>query len=168
VEQGRSQTPGVGGGADRLADELAADLLGRQVGVGAKRAAALCGALDRAGDAEVDQPRRQAHDDVVRLDVEVEPAALRHVLQGAGDVGRQRQQLLQRDRAVATDQPPQRGTVEVLDQQVRPGPSSTRSKPRTSIGCASAPNASASRARSRSAFSSPTRSGRRTLATASA
>ena len=59
------------------------------------------GASERPGDAEVDQPRRRAHDDVRGLDVEVHPALGRHVVQRRGDVHRERQQLLERQRRPA-------------------------------------------------------------------
>jgi hypothetical protein len=75
--------------------------------------------LEGPGDAEVDQPRRHSHDDVVGLHVEMDEARSGHVLKRAGEVQGERQCLLERQGAAALDQPPQRGPLEVLDQQVR-------------------------------------------------
>ena len=83
------------------------------------RTAAACS--KRAGDAEVDQPRRGAHDDVARFDVEVHHAFGGEVVQRGGDVQRQRQHLLERERTVARDQLVERRTFQVLEQQVREG-----------------------------------------------
>ena len=79
-------------------------------------------AVEVAGDAQVDQPRRHAHHDVVRLHVEMGHALGAHVVQGRGDVERQRQQLLEGQGAAPLDQPPQGRALEVLDQQVRVRP----------------------------------------------
>jgi hypothetical protein len=74
---------------------------------------------DRARDAEVDQPRRGAHHDVLGLDVEVDHPLAGQVVQRGGDVQAERQHLLRGQGAVAEDQVAQRRAFEVLDQQMR-------------------------------------------------
>ena len=114
VEERRGQAEHVGG----WADVRGIALLGRHVRVGADLARDARGAVERAGDAEVDQPRRHAHDDVVGLDVEVDPAGVRHVLDRRRDVQCERNELLDRQRPAAADERAQRRALEVLDQHV--------------------------------------------------
>ena len=63
--------------------------------IGARRRGGLG---ERAGDGQVDQARRAAHDDVARLDVEVDDALAGEVVQRGGDVQAERQELLERER----------------------------------------------------------------------
>ena len=83
VVERRAEAPHVGGRPGARAVAVRRALLGRHVGVGAGRAGEAPGAVERARDAEVDEPRRGAHDDVLGLDVEVDPALGRHVVQRA-------------------------------------------------------------------------------------
>jgi hypothetical protein len=72
--------------------------------VGADRPLELCRFFNRAGKAEVDEPRRDVHDDVARLDVEVHDFLAGQVMENAGDVQRERKELLEGKRAVALDE----------------------------------------------------------------
>lgn len=121
LEQGRAQTPDVTGEA-RYAGSGWVALLWRHVGVGADRVIERLRLLDGTRDTEVDEPRGSAHDDVARLDVEVDVADPAQVVQGRGDLDRQWQVLLLRQRPVTADQRGDPGTVEVLEHQVRPVP----------------------------------------------
>ena len=47
---------------------------------------------------------------------------VRHVLERAGDVERQREKLLEAERAAPANQPPQRRTLEMLDDEMRHRP----------------------------------------------
>ena len=76
-------------------------------------------ALDRAGEAQVDHPRRATHHEVARLQVEVDPALLRHVVDHRRRPQAERRHLLGRQRAAALDQPPKRRPLQVLHQDVR-------------------------------------------------
>ncbi len=78
--------------------------------------------LGAAGDAEVDQPRRRAHHEVLRLDVEVQDVLGGAVVQRRGHVQPEREQLLQADGAVALEQRLQGRALQVLEQQVGEGP----------------------------------------------
>ena len=83
--------------------------------IGLRNRAASC---ERPGHAEVDQPRRPAHHDVARLDVEVDDALGGQVVQCRRDVESERQQLLERERAVGVQQLGERRPVEMLEHEV--------------------------------------------------
>src|SRR5918997_849529 len=119
VMQGCPEPPHVGGRADLAGMTLGIALFRRHVGIRADRLTYTRGALERPGDAQVDQARRNAHHDVVGLHVQVRHAVQLHVVQGGAHVRGERQQLLQRDGAAALDQPPQRRALQVLEQDVR-------------------------------------------------
>ena len=94
-------------------------LLRRHVGVRADEVAQPLGALDGPREAQVDHPRRDAHHEVVGLQVEVDPPLPGHVVDDRGHVQAERQRLLHRQSTVPLDEPAQRGTLEVLHDQVR-------------------------------------------------
>ena len=75
--------------------------------------------MEGVGDAEVDQARRAAHDDVGGLDVEVDDALGREVVQGGGDVQAEREQLLEREGPSRVSELVERRAVEVLEHEVR-------------------------------------------------
>ena len=121
-------------------------LLGRHEGVGADRRAQLRRLRERARDAEVDQPRRRAHHDVARLDVEVDDALGGHVVQRRGDVearaaGAARARACRGRAAVRRASGPRGARARRCGKR----PSSTAPKPRTTTGWASAASSSASR-----------------------
>ena len=92
-------------------------------------------ALDGPREAQVDHPRRDAHHEVVGLQVEVHPPLLGHVVDHRGHVQAERQRLLHRQRAVSPDQPPQRRPLEVLRPRgAGAGPSMCASNARSSTG----------------------------------
>ena len=75
----------------------------------------------RAGDAQVDQPRRRAHDDVARLDVEVHDADARAGSAAAEASSRPSgSSCCMGSRPVPADQRRQPRAVQVLQDQVRP------------------------------------------------
>jgi hypothetical protein len=114
----RAESPDVGGRADRFREALRVALLGRHVGVGPQGPADPAHPLDAASDAEVDQAGWDAHDDVVGLDVQVDDLLAGQVVKGARDAQGEGQELLERQGAASLDQPPQRGALEVLKQEV--------------------------------------------------
>ena len=94
---------------------------------------------ERARDAEVDQPRRRAHHDVARLDVEVDDALGGHVVQRRGDVQRRaagaaRARACRRARSSSSSVGPSRCSSTRCGKR----PSRTAPKPRTTTGWASA------------------------------
>ena len=95
--------------------------LRRDVRVSPDRLAELGRVLRIAGEAQVDQARRDVHDDVARLDVEVDDPFLRQVVEQGGDVHADGQELLHRQPAVL-DQTAQGRAVEILEQEVRMRP----------------------------------------------
>ena len=114
VERGR-EAEDVGGRAEAA---VGLALLGGHVGVGADRGAQRGGLRERAGDGQVDQAGRAAHDDVARLDVEVHDALAGQVVQGGGDVQPERQDLLERERVAVGEQLVECRSVEVLEHQM--------------------------------------------------
>jgi hypothetical protein len=93
-------------------------LLRGHVGVGSDRAAQRTQLIEPAGDAEIDQPRRAGHDDVARLDVEMDHLALRQVVERGAKVEGERHDLLE-DQAEAPDEGGQAGPLDELEHQVR-------------------------------------------------
>ena len=119
VVERRAEPPDVGRRADVA---VGVALLGGHVGVRADVVAEALGTLERACQAQVDHPRRNPHHQVVRLEIEVDPAVGGHVVDRGGNVQAERQRLLERQRTAALDQPAQRRPLEVLDKEVRVGP----------------------------------------------
>ena len=74
--------------------------------------------MEAVRDAEVDQSRGCGHDDVARLDVEVDDPLRGQVMQGRADVQRQGQQLLEAQ-SVAADQGGEPRPVDELEHQMR-------------------------------------------------
>jgi hypothetical protein len=73
---------------------------------------------DRARHAQVDQARRAGHDDVARLDVEVDDALAGQVVEHRAEVERERQDLFQ-DQPVAANQRRQPRALDELEHQMR-------------------------------------------------
>src|SRR4051794_609515 len=114
--EGLGEAEDVGGRAEPA---VGIALLRRHVGGRADARAERGGVFGRARDAEVDQARRAAHDDVARLDVEVDDALVGQVVQRGGHVQAEREQLLERERALLGEQLVERRAVEVLEHELR-------------------------------------------------
>jgi hypothetical protein len=83
---------------------------------------------DLAGHAQVDEARRRAgHDDVARLDVEVDDALVRQVVQHRAEVECKRHNLLE-DQPVAADQCGEPRALDELEHQMRTGPVQIRAE----------------------------------------
>jgi hypothetical protein len=119
LEQRGSHSPHVGrrrqlGEAGDLA------LLRRHVRLGPDGRAERAHVPLPARDAQVDQARPARHDDVARLDVEVQHALGLEIAQEPHQIEPEREQLLDRE-AAAAYQRRKAGTLDVLEHQVRPG-----------------------------------------------
>ena len=112
-----AEPPRVRRSAD-LAEARRVALLGRHVGVRSDRRLRTPRVLEAQRDAQVDQLRRRAHDDVARLDVEVRPAPAVHVVERRAELERQGEQLLDRD-PVAPLEGREPRPVEELEHEMR-------------------------------------------------
>ena len=157
-----AEAPDVGGAADlpKRAGSHCSGAMYLSVPTGSRGT----GARERPRDAQVDQPRRPAEDDVAGLDVEVDDVLRAQVVQDAGDVERERQQLLDRD-DVAADHGGEPRPLDVLEHQVRAGAVEPRAEAAQQARVGEAVEQGRLGGQRGSARSSSTRSGRSSFAT---